>query len=116
MDQRGDHMKMNFEYFQIQIWILKTVRSEKLDEENGVICPVSTFPSWVMVLKLSKKVLFVQFRPDSIKKCSLQQFTYMHLKGVIMHFQKIVLFVVLWLNISQILKFKFEGFCYISAE
>ena len=109
-------MKMNFEYFQIQIWILKTVRSEKLDGENGVICPVSMFPSWAMVLKLSKKVLFLQFRPDSSKKSNLQQFTYMHLKGVITHFQKIVLFVVLWLNTSEISKFKFEEFCYISAE
>ena len=35
MDQRGDHMKMNFECFQIQKWILQTVRSEKLDRELG---------------------------------------------------------------------------------
>ena len=28
MDQKGDHMKMNFEYFQIQKWILQT---EKVD-------------------------------------------------------------------------------------
>ena len=52
MDQTGDHMKMNFEYFQIQKWMLQTVRAEKLDENNGVIYLVSMFPSWVMVLKL----------------------------------------------------------------
>ena len=57
-------MKMNFEYFQIQKWILQTVRSEKVDEKNGVICLVSMFPSWVMVLKLSKKVHFLQFCAD----------------------------------------------------
>ena len=68
MDQRGDHMKMNFEYFQIQKWILQTVRSEKVDEKNGVICLVSMFPSWVMVLKLSKKVHFLQFCADLSKK------------------------------------------------
>ena len=28
-------MKMNFEYFQIQKWILQTVRSEKADERMG---------------------------------------------------------------------------------
>ena len=45
MDQSGDYMKMNFEYFQIKKGILQTVRSEKAEEKNGVICLVSIFPS-----------------------------------------------------------------------
>ena len=61
MDQRGDHMKMNFGYFHIQKWILQTIRSGKVDWKNGVICLVPMFPSWVMVLKSSKKVHFLQF-------------------------------------------------------
>ena len=61
-------MKMNFEYFQTQKWILQTVRSEKVDEKNRVICLVSMFPSWVMVLKLSKKVQVLQFCADLSKK------------------------------------------------
>ena len=68
MDQRGDHMKMNFDYFQIQKWMLQTVRVEKVDEKNGVICLVSMFPSWVMVHQLSKKVHFLQFCADLSKK------------------------------------------------
>ena len=36
--------------------MLQTVRTEKVDEKNGVICLVSMFPFWDMVLKLSKKV------------------------------------------------------------
>ena len=56
------------EYFQIQKWILQAVRSEKVDEQNGVICLVSMFPSWVMVLQLSKKVNFLQFYADLNKK------------------------------------------------
>ena len=36
--------------------------------KNGVICLVSMFPSWVMVLKLSKKVHFLQFCADLSKK------------------------------------------------
>ena len=39
MDQREimtmDHMKVNFENFQIQKWILQKVRSEKVDEKIG---------------------------------------------------------------------------------
>ena len=38
---------MNFEYFQIQKWMLQTVRLEKVDEKNGVICLVFMFLSWV---------------------------------------------------------------------
>ena len=30
MDQSGDHMKTNFEYFQIEKWMLQTVRAEKI--------------------------------------------------------------------------------------
>ena len=59
---------MSFDYFQIQKWMLQTVRAEKVDEKNGVICLVSMFPSWVMVLKLSKKVHFLQFCADLSKK------------------------------------------------
>ena len=61
-------MKMNFDYFQIQKWILQTVRAEKVDEKNGVICLFSTFPSWVVVRRLSKKVYFSQFFADLSKK------------------------------------------------
>ena len=61
-------MKKNFDYFQIQTLMLQTVRVEKVDEKNGVICLVSMFPSWVMVLKCSKKVHFMQFCADLSKK------------------------------------------------
>ena len=68
INQRGSHIKMNFDYFQIQKCILQTVGAEKVDEKNGVICLVSMFPSWVMVPKLSKKVHFLQFCADLSKK------------------------------------------------
>ena len=41
----GDRIKMNFDYFQIQKSMLQTIRSEKVDEKNGVICLVSMFCS-----------------------------------------------------------------------
>ena len=37
MDQRGDHMKTNIEYFQIQKWMLQTARAEKVDEKMGYL-------------------------------------------------------------------------------
>ena len=61
-------MKTNFEYFQIQQWILQSLRSEKIDQKNGVICLVSMFPSRFMVLKLSKKNAFLEFFADLSKK------------------------------------------------
>ena len=68
MDQRGNHMKMNFECFQIQKWMFQTAGEEKVDEKNGVICLVSMLSSWVMVLKLSKKVQFLQLCAVCSKK------------------------------------------------
>ena len=78
MDQRGDHIKMNFDYFQIKKWILQTVRAEKVDEKIEVICLVFMFPSWIMVCKLSKKVHFLQFCADLSKKSTLGEAIYIY--------------------------------------
>ena len=68
-------MKMKFDNFQIQKWISQTIRAQKVNKKNGVICLVSFFPSWVMVLcaDLSKKSKFVRViylnlseRPDHV--------------------------------------------------
>ena len=48
--------------------MLQTIRTEKVDEKNGVICLLSMFPSWVMAPKLCKKVHFLQFCADLSKK------------------------------------------------
>ena len=64
-------MKMKFGYFQIQKWMLQTECSnwvEKAKEKMESLTLVSMFPSWVIVLKLSKKVDFLQFRVDLIMK------------------------------------------------
>ena len=45
---------------------------EKVDEKNGVICLVTIFPSWVMVLKLSKKLHFCNFVLTSAINLSLK--------------------------------------------
>ena len=47
--------------------MLQTVRDEKVDEQNGVICLVSMFPSWVWFSTAAKSV-FLQFCTDSSKK------------------------------------------------
>ena len=44
------------------------VRAEKTDEKKGVICLVSMFPSWFMVLKLAWKVNLLQFNADLSNK------------------------------------------------
>ena len=47
--------------------MLQTVRDEKVDEQNGVICLVSMFSSWVWFSTAAKSV-FLQFCTDSSKK------------------------------------------------
>ena len=78
MDQR----KMNFDYFQMQKWMLQAARAEKLDEQNWVICLVSMFPSWIMVLKLSKNVHFLQFCADISKKPKSVKATDIYAPGI----------------------------------
>ena len=57
---------------------VKTVRAEKVDEKNGVLCLVSMFPSWFTVLKLSYKVNFWQFNADLSKKFKSVKAVYMY--------------------------------------
>ena len=66
--RKDDLMKMNFVNFQIQKWISQIVRAQKVDKKNGVICLISFFLSWVMVLKLHKIVHFLQICADLSKK------------------------------------------------
>ena len=97
--------------------ILQTFRSEKVDEKNGVLCLVFMFFSWVMVLKLSKKVHFCNFVLASARNLGLlKQFTYMYLEGLVMHFQKMVWFIMLWLTVLETLVFEIEKICSNSAE
>ena len=50
----------------------KRLERKKLTKKNGIICLVSMFFSWVMVLKLSKKVHFLQFCTDLTKFNSIE--------------------------------------------
>ena len=61
------NFKINLKYSQIQKWMLHAGRAEKEHEQNDVICVAFMFPSWVMILQLSKKC-FLQFDADLSKK------------------------------------------------
>ena len=101
-------MKMNFEHFQIQKWTLYVGKSRW---KNGVICLVSMLPSWVMVLKWSKNCIFRDFVLTSTRNLSrLKQFTCMPQKGLVTHFQKLMLFIMLWLTASMVWVFEFKEF------
>ena len=78
LDRREDHSKINFDYFQIQKWMLQTVWVERVDEKNGIICPVSIFLTWVMVLKLYKKVHFLQLCVDLSRKSKSTKVIYIY--------------------------------------
>ena len=48
--------------------MIVTVRAEKVNEKNEVICLTFMIPPRVMVLKFSKKVNYLQFCVDLSKK------------------------------------------------
>ena len=80
-----------------------------LGGKYGVISLVSVFPSRVMVLKLPKKgFCFCNFVLTSAS--ILKQFTYIYLKGLVMHFQKMVLFIILYFIVPEILGLNSKNF------
>ena len=88
-----------------------TNRLEKVDEKMGHFSS-SLFPSWVMVLKLSKKMHFYNFVLTSARNLGLiKQFMYMHLEGLVTHSQNMALFITLWLTVLEILLSEIEEFC-----
>ena len=62
--RKGRPHENEFWLVSIQKLMLQTVKAEKVDERDGVICLASMFLTWVMVLKLS----FLQFCADLSKK------------------------------------------------
>ena len=89
----------------------QTIRADRVSRKNGMICLVSMLLSRVMVIKLFKKVHFCNFMLTSPRNLNiLKQFTYMRLRGIITHFQKMVLFM-LWFTVSEILGFEVKELC-----
>ena len=81
--------------------MLQTIRAEKIDEKkaknNELICVVFMFPSYVIVLKLSKKEHFLQFfLLILVRNLSLlKQCIFIHLKSLVTHFRKMALLIIL---------------------
>ena len=59
-------------------WILQTAGVEKVNEKNWVICMVFMFLSWVIVVKLYKNVVFLQFCADISKKSKFIKAIYIY--------------------------------------
>ena len=85
-----------------------TVRVEKADEKNKVICLVFMFPSSVMALKLPRKVHFLQFSADFSKTPeSVKEIYILHLKVFTTLFQKMIWFIGSFIStVHEILEIK----------
>ena len=99
MDQRGDPMKINFDIFQIQKLISQTIRGQKVDEINWVICLIFMSPSWVLVLKFAKIVHFLQICADLCKKPR-------SIKVIYLYIFILVCFIGVWATAHEILRNK----------
>ena len=88
MDQTGDHMKMNFEYFEIQKWMLQTVKAEKVDEKM-----------WLFVRKKSKSIKAIYIDASERSCYALSE------NGIAYYA------IMLWLTVLEILRFEVKEFC-----
>ena len=95
------------------------VIAEKVDKKMGSIYLVSVFPFWVMVLKLSKKVDFLQFCADLCKKSKSIKAIYIHAsersgytlsENVIVYYAMTYCFGDIWVWGRRILL----NFCWVS--
>ena len=73
---KGEPHENEFWVFSNSEIISQTLRAEKVDEKNGIL--VFMFSSRVMVLKLSKKVNFLQFCADLSKKSKYIKAVYIY--------------------------------------
>ena len=90
MGQRGGSHENEFWLFSNTKMNAKN-RAKKADENNGVICLVSMFSYWVMVLKLSKKCIVCYIMLTSERNLNLLKLlTYMQMEFLITFFQKMI--------------------------
>ena len=85
----GDCVKINFEYFQIQKRML-----QKNQIKNEVIQFSCSLPE-LWPLNCLRKYIFCTFVLTSARNL-LKQFTQIYLKGLVLHFQKMILFIMLY--------------------
>ena len=84
-------MALNFVGLEMQKWNTETDKTQKVDEENGVIYLGIMFTPTVMVIKMSKMAHFLYFQLMTAKKLwQFQQNIYVHLKDLIEFLQKMV--------------------------
>ena len=107
VDQREDPMEMNFDNFQIQKWILQTFRNQKVFKKMGSFLKFSFFLPELWSLNCQKWCIFCKFLLTLARNLNLlEQFIYIHLKGLIMFFQIMVCFIGVWTMTHEILRIK----------
>ena len=101
-----------FWHFQIQKWISLTVWAQKVDK-NEVICLVVFFPSWSFNCP-KWCIFFANFGWTQHEM--LKQFIYIHLKELIMLFQKITSFIGFWATAHEMLRNKISEKYWLSRN
>ena len=88
-----------------ELWLFSNTKMNITNSQSStsrckkcVICLVSFFPSWVMVLRLPKIIYFFQI-------CVIKAI-YLPPSDLIMLFQKILIFIGVWTAVHEILKNK----------
>ena len=98
-------MALNFVGLEMQKWNTETDKTQKVDEENGVIYLGIMFTPTVMAIKMSKMVHFLYFQLMTAKKLwQFQQNIYVHLKDLIEFLQKMVWLISFRFTIHKILR------------
>ena len=99
-------MKMNFDKFQIQKMNI-TNRAQKVDEKMVLFDKFPFFLPQLWSLNYPQKCIFCKFVLTSARNLNLlKQFISIHLKDLIMLFQKIIFFIGIRAIVHEIFKNK----------
>ena len=107
----GTTWKWILSIFKFRNEYFKQLDRKKQMKKVGHLSSFHVFFSELWPLNCLKKRIFCTFLLTSARNLGLlKQFRYMYLEGLITHFQKMVLFNMLWLTVLEILVFKIEEF------
>ena len=107
--QRGPHETEFWLFSNTKINV--TNKAQKVDEKIRSFAKFPCFYLGLWSLNCQKKMHFFEFCADSSKESKFAEAIFVYLKDRIALFQKIILFIMLWVTVQKILASENDEFC-----
>ena len=100
------YMKMNFDYFQIEKWMLEVEQKKQMKKWGHLFSFHVSFPSYgTWTIQKSPFFAILSWHQQETWIC-WSKFTYIHLKVFVTPIQKMIWFIEVWATIYELLVIK----------